>query len=313
MLKSPQHVSECTLQPIRRYSNLSAAILFSDILVVPQALNITVTMPGGVGIQVPEPLTCVEDVVRMSEEIESRGVDSIVNELSYVYDSVKLINEKIDSENLNVPLLGFSASPYTLFYYMVGGTSKKNQDIGSKYLKEHPKETKRLLNQLNIIVNGYVTRQVEAGAKAVQIFEALGGTLGESEFKEFCLPVLKDLAEMFKRDNDVPVMIFAREQCGFNGELEEWFDGVTIDTKVDLGSVKKLNGVVQGGFNPSILIGENNEENRGNIWKAVEEMFESVEGSRYIANLGEGMGGKENVELVQVFLDAVREVSGRKQ
>lgn len=93
----------------------------------------------------------------------------------------------------------------------------------------------------------------------------------------------------------------------------QWFDGVTIDTKVDLGSVKKLNGVVQGGFNPSILIGENNEENRGNIWKAVEEMFESVEGSRYIANLGEGMGGKENVELVQVFLDAVREVSGRKQ
>ena len=106
MLKSPQHVSECTLQPIRRYSNLSAAILFSDILVVPQALNISVTMPGGVGIQVPSPLKSVSEVVRMSDEIEERGVQSIVEELEYVFESVREINRKIDEEGLDVPLLG---------------------------------------------------------------------------------------------------------------------------------------------------------------------------------------------------------------
>eukprot|EP00519_Triparma_laevis_P003330 CAMPEP_0182507770 /NCGR_PEP_ID=MMETSP1321-20130603/23823_1 /TAXON_ID=91990 /ORGANISM="Bolidomonas sp., Strain RCC1657" /LENGTH=217 /DNA_ID=CAMNT_0024713731 /DNA_START=296 /DNA_END=946 /DNA_ORIENTATION=- len=217
-------------------------------------------MPGGVGIQVPSPLKSVSEVVRMSDEIEERGVQSIVEELEYVFESVREINRKIDEEGLDVPLLGFSASPYTLFYYMVGGTSKKNQSIGSHYLKNHPSETSRLLSQLNVIVGAYVRAQVEAGAKAVQIFEALGGTLSESEFRDVCLPVLKDLAEMFKRDNGVPVMIFARGQCGFNRELEEYYDGVTIDTNYDLEEVKGLKGVVQGGFKPEILIGENNEE-----------------------------------------------------
>ena len=147
MLDDPVDVAECTMQPIRRY-NLDAAILFSDILVILQALGIQVTMPGGVGIQVPEPLKDPSEVTsRLPAKID------VEKELKHVIQAVTLIKSELKGK---VPLIGFSAAPWTLMYYMVGGSSKKNQEIASKWLDTHPVESQKLLdllvkNLLNIL------------------------------------------------------------------------------------------------------------------------------------------------------------------
>lgn len=151
LLDDPVDVAECTLQPIRRY-NLDAAILFSDILVILQALGMKVTMPGGVGIQVPEPL-------RSPEEIATRLPKSIdVNvELAHVIKAVSLIKQELNGK---VPLIGFSAAPWTLMYYMAGGSSKKNQEVASSWLKSHANESRQLLELLTTIVIDYTSAQV---------------------------------------------------------------------------------------------------------------------------------------------------------
>jgi len=149
LLDDPADVAEVTLQPVRRY-NIDAAILFSDILVVAEAVGIEVTMPGGVGIQVPQPLQTPADIERITLPADKAAAAALVTDkLAHVLAAVKLIIQELDGK---VPLIGFSAAPWTLFYYMVGGSSKKGQDQGERWLAEHPEESAKILDALQIIV-----------------------------------------------------------------------------------------------------------------------------------------------------------------
>lgn len=171
LLKDPKDVAECTMQPVRRY-DIDAAILFSDILVVPEALGIEVTMPGGVGIQVPEPLASPADFGRIAlpkTAAEARAIVGRPREeggLSHVIASVELILTQLQGK---VPLIGFSAAPWTLFYYMVGGTSKKNVEAGERWLREHPQASAELMASLELLVIEYMSAQAAAGAHLLQV------------------------------------------------------------------------------------------------------------------------------------------------
>lgn len=198
------------MQPIRRY-DLDAAILFSDILVICEALQVDVTMPGGVGILVPNPLTEPEEVERRIFPTEFMTEEYVYTHLGTVMESIRQIREQMANENKSIPLIGFSAAPWTLLYYMVGGSSKKDTEIGMTWLREYPAESTRLLETLTKLIVEYMSAQVETGVHMLQVFEAMGMMIDEENFDKYCMPCLKIIFDELKgRFPDVPLMVFAR-------------------------------------------------------------------------------------------------------
>ncbi|KAL7505546.1 hypothetical protein ACHAXN_004834 [Cyclotella atomus] len=320
MLSYPQDVAECTLQPVRRY-NVDAAILFSDILVIAEALNVKVTMPGGVGIQVPCPLVGPADMMERLPKREEVGRREFVEErLGHVMESVRLIRRKMKEEMIEVPLIGFSAAPWTLLFYMVGGSSKKNNEIGVRWLKEYPEASRDLLDRLTAVIIEYMAQQVENGAHMLQLFEAMGMMIDEANFREFAMPCLEKIAKELKaRYPDVPLMVFSRGASFANEELSKLgYDVITIDGSVDRSKARAIVGDrtgLQGNYDPRELIPDGGD---GKSVKTVEtvretatELLKSLGPQRLIANLGEGLGGKESPELVNAFVEAIHEESER--
>jgi len=312
MLTYPDDVAECTLQPLRRYP-LDAAILFSDILVIAQALSIQVTMPGGVGILVPNPLTGPEEVDTRIPSIEDITPAFIEDKLGVVLESVKKIRQKMTEEKIDIPLIGFSGAPFTLMFYMIGGSSKKNLDSGMTWLNEYPEESKKLLDVLTKIIIEYMSAQVEAGAHMLQLFEAMGMMLEKKEFEEFALPCMEKIAvELKGRYPDLPLMVFSRGACYANEKLSHMgFDVVTMDGDVDRSTARATVGDrcgLQGNYDPKELI-EENEKTPETVKETARTLLEDLGPQRLIANLGEGLGGKESTDLVQIFVDTIHEQS----
>ena len=312
LLEDPKHVAECTLQPVRRY-NIDAAILFSDILVVAEALGIEVTMPGGVGIQVPNPLNNPAEVAtRVPTDVD------VHDKLSHVIDSVKLIKKDLDGK---VPLIGFSAAPWTLMYYMVGGSSKKNQEVGESWLKENPEESRQLLDILTKIVIEYTSAQIDAGADMMQIFEAMGEFISKDSFYEYALPCMKTIAdELRKRHPNTPLLVFPRGATYSLADLQQaGFDIVTMDTQTPRAATRealhkaaqgstppnmaKQEAGLQGNFDVKLL--EKGKYTPEQVEGAVKDMLDELGAAGLIANLGEGLTGKEDPALVNAFVEAV--------
>lgn len=312
MLSYPEDVAECTMQPVRRY-DMDAAILFSDILVIAEAMNIEVTMPGGVGILVPCPLTGPADMKERLPAKESLNKDFVHDKLGHVLKSVKLIRAQMKEEDISIPLIGFSAAPWTLLFYMVGGSSKKNQHIGMEWLRTYPASSRELLDMLTDVVIEYMAAQVESGAHMLQLFEAMGMMIEEKEFGEFAMPCLEKIASELKgRYPDVPLMVFSRGASFANEALSKLeYDVVTIDGSVDRSTARDVVGGcagLQGNYDPAELIAENGKTTE-TVRQTAKELLEALGPQRLVANLGEGLGGKESPELVNAFVEAIHEES----
>ena len=314
LLDSPVDVAEATMQPIRRY-NLDAAILFSDILVIAQALNIEVTMPGGQGITVPNPLKSPEDMhQRIPEKI------NVEEKLAHVIAAVALIKTELKGK---VPLMGFSAAPWTLMYYMVGGSSKKNQDVGMRWLKDHPEASSKLLNTLTNVVIDYLIAQVDAGADLLQVFEAMGEFIDQEYFFKFAMPCMERIAKELKEKYlHVPLLVFPRSASYSIPSLQSaGYDVISVGTHGDRRQIRSdleeeaktrrpPRGMVsglQGNLDVSLLRRETSSEEK--VREATRQLLVEFGPQNLIANLGEGLLGKEDPALVATFIDAVHEIS----
>ncbi|KAG7258074.1 hypothetical protein CRUP_002375 [Coryphaenoides rupestris] len=201
--RSPEGCCELTLQPLRRF-DFDASIIFSDILVVPQAMGMEVQMVPGKGPTFPDPLKDPEDLQRLKTKVD------VKKELDYVFKAITLTRHKIEGK---VPLIGFSGAPWTLMSYMIEGGGSKTQSRAKAWLYRHPEASHMLLKRLTDVVVDYLLGQVAAGA---QVFESSAGILGPREFKEFALPYMRDIArrvkdQMKEAGQDVPMIVFAKD------------------------------------------------------------------------------------------------------
>ncbi len=298
---SPEMACEVTLQPLERF-DLDAAILFSDILTIPDAMGLGLYFAEGEGPRFKHP-------VRTAKEVEALPVPDPEDELRYVMDAVRLIRKEL---NGRVPLIGFSGSPWTLATYMVEGSSTKEYANVKKMMFDQPDIMHKLLDTTARSVTSYLNAQIEAGAQAVMIFDTWGGVLTPRDYREFSLSYMDKIVKGLKRENDgrkVPVVLFTK---GGGTWLQDMAatgcDALGIDWTMDMGTARSQVGdkvALQGNMDPSILYSSPER-----IRKEVATILESYgNGNGHVFNLGHGIHQHVDPERAKVFVDAVHELS----
>ncbi|KAI8960933.1 uroporphyrinogen decarboxylase [Daldinia sp. FL1419] len=312
--RDPEVASTLTLQPIERFAGLlDASIIFSDILVVPQALGMVVEMVEKKGPHFPDPLRSPDD--GQYSKVLNKSVDVAV-ELDYVYKAIALTRKKL---NGRVPLIGFCGAPWTLFCYMVEGGGTKLFIESKKWIYRHPEESKALLQKISEVCVEYLALQVKAGAQLIQVFDSWAGELSPSTFKKFSEPYLayisknlpKRLAELGLER--VPQIVFPK---GANFALDSvcnlGYDVVGLDWQIDPAEAVKIRGnrriVFQGNADPGVLYGT-----KAAITETVEEMVKGFGGGKkgWIANLGHGITPLVNPEDLKFYLQEVQRFTSR--
>jgi len=291
--QTPELASEITVQPIRRYG-MDAAILFSDILVVPQAMDIPVEMKTGVGPWLPQPIRSAADVERVV-------VPDVKERLGYVMDAILMTNEKLAGE---VPLIGFAGSPWTIFCYCVQGQGSKNFDMAKSFCFTEPVAAHALLQKITDTTIAYLKAKVEAGVHAVQLFDSWGGMLSPEDYQEFSWQYLQQIVSALKPL--APVIVFGKG-CWFAlGEMaESGAAALGVDWTCTPQMARKLSGgkiTLQGNFDPARLLSPPDT-----IRRMVHEMIRAFGKDRYIVNLGHGILPTVPVEHAGAFINAVKE------
>ncbi|KAK2009938.1 uroporphyrinogen decarboxylase [Colletotrichum eremochloae] len=311
--RDPEVASTLTLQPIERFAGLlDAAIIFSDILVVPQALGMTVEMVDKKGPHFPDPLSAPDD--GQYEKVLGKSVD-VAAELDYVYKAITLTRKKLAGR---VPLIGFCGAPWTLFCYMVEGGGTKLFMQSKRWIYRHPEESKKLLQKIAEVCVEYLALQVKAGAQLVMVFDSWAGELGPEAFKEFSEPYLayisanlpKKLAEM--NLERVPMTVFPKGAWhALDSVMNIGYDVVGLDWLQDPAEAVKIRGdrriTFQGNADPGVLYGTHEA-----MTKAVEVMVKGFGGGKkgWIANLGHGITPGVNPEDLRFYLSEIHRLAG---
>jgi len=297
LCKSSDLACEVTLQPLERF-DLDAAILFSDILTIPDAMGLGLHFVEGEGPKFSKPLTTLDDIDQLSKP-------EVGIELAYVFDAVSVIKKNLKGR---VPLIGFSGSPWTLATYMVEGGSSKNFSKVKGLLYENPKHMHQLLNVLADTVIDYLNAQIEAGADSVMIFDTWGGLLNKESYENFSLRYMSKIVEGIHRKYDektIPVTLFTK---GGSAWLEQiaatGCDGVGLDWTVEIGEAERRIGSkvsLQGNLDPSVLYASP-EVITAEAYKVLDQ-FKGQTG--HVFNLGHGITPDVNPESMKVLVDAV--------
>ncbi|KAE8360376.1 uroporphyrinogen decarboxylase [Aspergillus caelatus] len=308
--RDPEIASTLTLQPVDRYEGLiDAAIIFSDILVIPQALGMHVEMIHKKGPHFPEPLLSPKD--SQYAKITRKQIDISVD-LEYVYKAITLTRQKL---NGRVPLIGFCGAPWTLFCYMVeGGETKTGQS--KAWIYNYPAESKVLLQRVAETCVEHLALQIAAGAQFVQVFDSKAGELSPSSFDLFALPYLRYISVTLPRRLEemgleaIPMAVFAKGawyaveslcQSGYDVLSLDWLHDPEEAVRVTKGRI-----TIQGNADPSVLYG-----NHVAITEAVEAMVKGFTvGSRpWIANLGHGITPLVNPENLRFFFEEIHRLT----
>ena len=291
--RTPELASEITVQPIRRYG-MDAAILFSDILVVPQAMNIEVEMKPGVGPWLPNP-------VRSQKDVDNVIIPDVNDALGYVMEGIKATKELLNDE---IPLIGFAGSPWTIMCYAVQGQGSKNFDKAKEFCFTQPVAAHALLQKITDTTIAYLKAKVKAGVNAVQVFDSWGGMLSPADYQEFSWKYINQIIEALK--DDAPVIAFGKG-CWF--ALEEMSNSnasaLGVDWTVKPEVARKLTGnkvTLQGNFDPVRLLSPPKV-----IKSMVHEMIDAFGKDKYIVNLGHGILPHVPLENAGAFIEAVKE------
>ncbi|MEM1244131.1 MAG: uroporphyrinogen decarboxylase [Pseudomonadota bacterium] len=301
LCQTPKLACEVTLQPLRRY-DLDAAILFSDILTIPDAMGMGLHFIEGEGPKFNKVLGSVSAINELQ-------IPDVENQLSYVYEAVELIKMQLKQEK---PLIGFSGSPFTLACYMIeGGASKQYHKIKS-LLYNHPDVLHELLEKLAAAVIAYLNAQIKAGVDVVMLFDSWGGILSTPAYAEFSLQYMKKILSELKPQSNhesVPSIVFTK---GGNLWLEQiaeiGCDAIGVDWTIDLSQARNRIGdkvALQGNLDPAILLAKP-EVIRQQV-KYILQQFGNYPG--HIFNLGHGITPDIPPENVAVLVDAVHEFS----
>ncbi len=299
MCKTPELATEVTLQPIDLIG-VDAAIIFSDILVIPEAMGMKLEMHEGRGPVFPDPIRNANDIKKL-KDINS------VDDLGYVLDAVSLTRKNLKGR---VPLIGFSGSPWTLLTYMVEGGGSKNFSHVKKLIYGNPETAHLLLDKITRAVIEYLNAKIDAGVNAVQIFDTWGGILSQPRFEEFSLRYMKKIISGLNREG-IPVIMFAK---GVHHSMDKLAssgaDVLGLDWTMDLGMVRSVvNGKtsLQGNLDPTVLYA-----NPDVIREHVISVLESYgPGSGHVFNLGHGILPDIPPEHAKALVQAVKEESKR--
>jgi uroporphyrinogen decarboxylase len=298
---NPELACEVTMQPLERFP-LDAAILFSDILTIPDAMGLGLYFETGEGPRFRKP-------VRTAADVKALAVPDPETELRYVMDAVRLIRRTLDNR---LPLIGFSGSPWTLATYMLEGGSTRTFSRSKGMLYNEPQLLHRMLDTIADAVIAYLNAQIAAGAQAVMIFDTWGGVLTPQDYTDFSLQYMRKIVDGLTRESEgvkVPVILFTKGGCQWLEIMADTgADALGLDWSTDLAMARKRVGdqvALQGNLDPAVL------------YAAPEVIRDKVaavlaaygKGSGHVFNLGHGITPDVNPEHAGVLVDAVHELS----
>ncbi|MFW5614732.1 uroporphyrinogen decarboxylase [Campylobacter hyointestinalis] len=298
LCKDYKKASEVTLQPVD-ILGVDAAIMFSDILVVPLEMGMDLKFVKGEGPVFENPIKSMEDLDKLSTE-------KAIKNLDYVYDTIKLTRDKLAKDKA---LIGFCGAPWTIATYMIEGGSTKTYNISKKMVYDNPQLLHAILRKVTNALKLYLEEQIKAGVDAVQIFDSWASALEESAYMEFGFSYINEIVDFLKeRYPHIAVIVFPKGISGFLSKITGKFDVFGVDWSTPLKNAKEILGknyVLQGNMEPTRLY------NKDAIDEGVSEILSIMRGSRHIFNLGHGILPDVPVENAKYFIKSVQEKSAK--
>lgn len=298
LCKTPELACEVTLQPLARFP-LDAAILFSDILTIPDAMGLGLYFVEGEG-------PCFERTIKTTHDVAHLGIPDPEISLSYVLETIRMLDHELAGK---VPLIGFCGSPWTVGCYMVEGKANKNFPTILSMRKENPQLLHELLKILGQSIFLHLSAQINAGVKVVMIFDTWGGLLNTADFQEFSLHYIQHIIKQLKSKHNIPVILFTKgggqwleimSDTGCDVLGIDWLTSLT-EARARVGRTVAL----QGNMNPEVLYGSKEE-----IETATAKILSDFGyGSGHIFNLGHGILKDVDPEKVSILIEAVQSIS----